>query len=832
MREMFKFLFGDANQKYIDSRLKIVEKINQLEPNFEKKQDNEFPDFSQQLKQKLKDSQSLDDILPQAFGAVREAAKRTLKQRHFDVQLLGGIVLHEGKIAEMMTGEGKTLAATLPAYLNALTGKGVHVVTVNDYLAQRDAVWMGQIYDFLGLKVACLIHEKAFIYDKNWINKEKEQILDKERDQLGSFKVEKDYLRPVSRQEAYQADIVYGTNNEFGFDYLRDNMVYDLNQRVQRGHYFAIVDEIDSILIDEARTPLIIVQPDTQSSEWYKRFAWIVRQLEENKDYEVDEKFHSVNITPEGIAKVEKILNINNLYAPENFSLVHYLDESLKAKALFHKDKEYVVKDGEVVIVDEFTGRLMHGRRFSGGLHQALEAKENVEVKAESKVLGTITYQNYFRLYKKLAGMTGTAQPSAEEFHKVYGLDVVSVPTNKPLIRKDLPDAVYLTKQGKFKALISRILEAYKLGQPVLIGTRSIEMNEYISKLLKKLGIHFEVLNAKNHEREGEIIAQAGRLKSITVATNMAGRGVDIILGGNPPDPEEAKKVKELGGLLVIGTERHEARRIDDQLRGRAGRQGDPGITQFYLSLEDDLLRVFGGDRIKRMMETLNMPEDQPIESKIVSKAVLEAQKKIEGFNFDARKRTLEFDEVLQKQRDAFYKYRLEVLEAEQKRTILNKAKEIIKNLSSKMALMPKEQIIANLENLQILNNDSKNFLEEKINLSQNNQNPDILTPELEKIILSAFENKIENLTKNVPKEDKQRVISGVLKTLFLQILDFLWTQHLEDMEALRESVNIRAWGQRDPLVEYKTESLKLWKGFFDNFESFFIQNFFLGLKA
>ncbi len=832
MREMFKFLFGDANQKYIDSRLKIVEKINQLEPDFEKKPDNEFPDFSQQLKQKLKDGQSLDDILPQAFGAVREAAKRTLKQRHFDVQLLGGIVLHEGKIAEMMTGEGKTLAATLPAYLNALTGKGVHVVTVNDYLAQRDAVWMGQIYDFLGLKVACLIHEKAFIYDKNWINKEKEQILDKERDQLGSFKVEKDYLKPVSRKEAYQADIIYGTNNEFGFDYLRDNMIYNLDQRVQRGHYFAIVDEIDSILIDEARTPLIIVQPDTQSSDWYKRFAWIVRQLEENKDYEVDEKFHSVNITPEGIAKVEKILNIDNLYAPENFSLVHYLDESLKAKALFHKDKEYVVKDGEVVIVDEFTGRLMHGRRFSGGLHQALEAKENVEIKAESKILGTITYQNYFRLYEKLAGMTGTAQPSAEEFHKVYSLDVISVPTNRPLIRKDLPDAIYLTKQGKFKALVSRVLEAYKAGQPVLIGTRSIEMNEYISKLLKKLGIHFEVLNAKNHEREGEIIAQAGRLRAITVATNMAGRGVDIVLGGNPPDPEEAEKVKELGGLLVIGTERHEARRIDDQLRGRAGRQGDPGTTQFYLSLEDDLLRVFGGDRIKRMMETLNMPEDQPIESKIVSKAVLEAQKKIEGFNFDARKRTLEFDEVLHKQRDAFYKYRLEVLEAEQKRTILDKAKGIIKNLSSKMALMPKEQIIANLENLQILNEDSKNLLEEKISLSQNNQNPDILIPELEKVILSAFEKKVENLTRNVPEEDKQRVISGVLKTLFLQILDFLWTQHLEDMEALRESVNIRAWGQRDPLVEYKTESLKLWKGFFDNFESFFVQNFFLGLKA
>ncbi len=829
---MFKFLFGDANKKYINDRFKIVEQINNFEKDYSKKEDKEFPEISKNLKEKLKSGQTLEDILPEAFGAVREAAKRTLKQRHFDVQLLGGIVLHEGKIAEMMTGEGKTLAATLPAYLNALTGKGVHIITVNDYLAQRDAVWMGQIYDFLGLKVSCLVHENAFIYDKEWIKKEKEEVLDQERDELGSFKVEKDYLRPVSRKEAYEADIVYGTNNEFGFDYLRDNMVYNLEQRVQRGHYFAIIDEIDSILIDEARTPLIIVQPDTQSSDWYRRFAWIVRQLNEKEDYEVDEKFHSVNITPEGIAKVERILNIDNLYAPENFSLVHYLDESLKARALFRKDKEYVVKDGEVVIVDEFTGRLMHGRRFSGGLHQALEAKENVEIKSESKILGTITYQNYFRLYEKLSGMTGTAQPSAEEFHKVYNLEVISVPTNRPLIRKDLPDLVYLTKETKFRALISRIMEAYKVGQPVLIGTRSIEMNEYISKLLKKIGIKFEVLNAKNHEREGEIIAQAGRLRAITVATNMAGRGVDIVLGGNPPDPEEAKKVKELGGLLVVGTERHEARRIDDQLRGRAGRQGDPGITQFYLSLEDDLLRVFGGDRIKRLMTSLNMPEDQPIESKIVSKAVLEAQKKIEGFNFDARKRTLEFDEVLHKQRDAFYSYRLKILKEEKEFLLLGKAKEILGSVSLKISSLPKDQVLSTLENLNIFSSEEKDNLMEKINLAENNQDQRVLSEYLKEVFSKAFDKKVEGLIKNVPEADKRRVINGTLKTLFLQILDFLWTQHLEDMEALRESVNIRAWGQRDPLVEYKTESLKLWRGFFDNFESFFVQNFFLGLKA
>ena len=558
------FFWQDANKKYLKKHWPLVEKINSLEKKYSSLKDEDFKDLTLSFKKRIKEGESLDDLLPEAFAAVREAAKRTLNQRHFDVQLLGGIVLHQGKIAEMATGEGKTLAATLAVYLNALTGRGVHIVTVNDYLAQRDTVWMGQIYDFLGLKTSCLIHEEAYLYDSQWQKKE----LDKKRDTLGAFKVIKDFLRPISRKEAYLADITYGNSNEFGFDYLRDNMVYSLEDKVQRGHYYAIVDEVDSILIDEARTPLIISQPDIQSSDWYKRFALIVEKLKEGEDYEVDEKFRSVSLTSSGIRKIEKMLGVTNLYSPDNFHLVHYLDESLKAKALFFKDKDYVVKNNEIVIVDEFTGRLMPGRRFSGGLHQALEAKERVPVKAESRTLGTITYQNYFRLYEKLSGMTGTAQPSAEEFDKVYHLEVVSIPTNKPMIRKDLPDLVFLTKKAKFRNLTKRVLEAYQKGRPVLIGTRSIEMNEFVSRLFEQFNIPHQVLNAKHHEEEGAIIAQAGRLKAVTVATNMAGRGVDIILGGNPPDEEEAKKVKELGGLLVLGTERHEARRIDDQLRG------------------------------------------------------------------------------------------------------------------------------------------------------------------------------------------------------------------------------------------------------------------------
>ncbi|MEK7143785.1 MAG: preprotein translocase subunit SecA, partial [Patescibacteria group bacterium] len=588
MFDFFRKIFGKQNFE------PLIQKINSLESETEKLSGEELKSKSQELKNKAQSGTSLDLLLPEAFALAREAAKRVLNQRHFDVQLIGGAVLHQGKIAEMKTGEGKTLAATLSAYLNALAGSsvggGVHVITVNDYLARRDVVWMGQIYDALGMSVGCLTHESAYLYDPAYNKSQisplkadplraenlKSQISDnkdKERDVLGGFKVVHEFLRPVSRKEAYQCDILYGTNHEFGFDYLRDNLVYDLSHRVQGGYFYAIIDEVDSILIDEARTPLIVAAPDAQSSEYYKVFAKIVSRLSQDEDYFVDEKLKTVNISDAGIDKVEKTLNIKNLYSPENLRLVHYMEESLKAKTLFHIDKNYVVKSvssggKEVIIVDEFTGRLMHGRRYSGGLHQAIEAKEGVEVKQESRTYAQITIQNYFRMYKKIAGMTGTASTSAEEFHKVYGLDVVAVPTNKPTIREDLPDAIYKTREVKYKAAVEKIKERHYAGQPVLIGTASIEHNELLSDLLKQVGIPHEVLNAKNHEREGAIIAQAGKSGAVTVATNMAGRGVDIILGGSPIDPLEAQKVRESGGLFVIGTERHEARRIDNQLRG------------------------------------------------------------------------------------------------------------------------------------------------------------------------------------------------------------------------------------------------------------------------
>ena len=700
----------------------LIIKINALEKDFKKFSDSELKEKSNELKSLAASGYSLDAILPKAFALTREAARRTLNQRHFDAQLIGGIALHQGKITEMRTGEGKTLAATAPAYLNTLTGKGVHIVTVNDYLATRDAVWMGQIYHALGISVGCLTHESAYIYDPT-------ANLDKERDTVGAFKVIREFLQPISRKEAYQCDILYGTNHEFGFDYLRDNLAYDVNSQVQRKEfYYAIIDEVDSILIDEARTPLIIAAPDTESSEYYKIFARIVRNLKENEDYIIDEKFRSAAITDEGIAKIEKTLNIKNLYSTENLRLVHYLEESLKAKALFQLDKHYIVEKGEIVIIDEFTGRKMYGRRYSGGLHQAIEAKEGVAVNQESRTFASITLQNYFRLYQKISGMTGTAQTSAEEFHKVYNLDVISIPTNKPMIRKDLTDMVYKDLDAKYQAATKEIKNRHLSGQPVLVGTASIEHNELLSKLLNQSGIPRELLNAKNHEREGAIIAQAGKLGAVTVATNMAGRGVDIILGGNPPLLEEAVKVREVGGLFVLGTERHEARRIDNQLRGRSGRQGDRGESQFFLSLEDDLLRIFGGERIKKLMETFNLPEDQPIESRLVSRVVNEAQKKIEGINFDARKHLLEYDDVLNKQRMAIYRKRQEMLE-----------------------------------------------------------------------------------------QGKQSQI--------LMMLDTFWMNHLENMEELRESVRLRAYGQKEPLIEYRREGSLMFKGMMEGFEKWFEEN-------
>lgn len=655
---MFKF-FSNPLKKYHG----IVAQINNLEPEIKALGDEDLKKKSHALRDLVTAGDSLNDILPTAFALVREAARRTLGQRHYDVQLMAGAVLHDGKIVEMVTGEGKTLVATTPVYLNALKGEGVHVVTVNDYLALRDTVWMGQIYQFLGLRVACLAHETAYVYDSNWhVKKGGEVLIDKERDATGGFLVQREFLRPISRKEAYQADITYGTNHEFGFDYLRDNLVYTVENQVQRSHAYAIIDEVDSILIDEARTPLIISAPDIESSHHYKNFSRIVSRLEKETDYIVDEKAKSVDITQEGINRVEKALNIKDLYASENIKLVHYLQESLRAKALFLLDRDYVVKEGEVVIVDQFTGRLMHGRRYSGGLHQAIEAKEGVSVQQESRTYAQISIQNYFRLYKKLSGMTGTAQTSAEEFDKVYKLEVVSIPTNKPLVRKDEVDVIYKNEEAKFRAIVNDIKKRGEAGQPVLIGTVSIEKNERLSRLLAEAGIRHEVLNAKNHEREGAIIAQAGKMSAATVATNMAGRGVDIILGGNPPDLEAARRVCDGGGLHVIGTERHEARRIDNQLRGRAGRQGDQGSSQFYLSLEDDLLRVFGGDRLKKMMQSLNVPEDEPIKSGWVAKAIAQAQAKVEGLHFDARKHLLEYDDVLNKQRTAIYKKRQDLL--------------------------------------------------------------------------------------------------------------------------------------------------------------------------
>lgn len=719
------FTLFDPLRKY----KKIVERVNALEGEIQALSDGELKGVSGELRQRAGAGEALNALLPRAFATTREAARRTLGQRHYDVQLIGGMVLHDGKIAEMVTGEGKTLVATLPVYLNALPGAGVHVVTVNDYLAKRDAVWMGQIYHALGMSIGCLAHESAYVYDAQFTTSQVVNMdMDRKRDTTGSFLIQQDYLRPVSRREAYAADITYGTNHEFGFDYLRDNLAYSKEAQVQRAHHFAIIDEVDSILIDEARTPLIISAPDTESSHYYKTFSALVRRLEKAVDYTVDEKMKSVDITQEGITRVEKTLGITDLYAPEHLRLTHYLQETLKAYGLFQLDKDYVVKNNEIVIVDQFTGRLMHGRRYSGGLHQAIEAKEGVAVQQESRTYAEVSIQNYFRLYGKLAGMTGTAQTSAEEFDKVYGLDAVTIPTNRPMVRNNMIDLVYKTIDGKFAAVVLEVKRRHELGQPILIGTASIEKNEQLSRLLLQAGVPHEMLNAKNHEREGAIIAQAGRAGAVTVATNMAGRGVDIILGGNPPDSLDGQKVRESGGLHVIGTERHEARRIDNQLRGRAGRQGDMGSSQFFISFEDDLLRVFGGDRLKGMMEKLDIPEDMPIESRIVGKVIEQAQAKVEGFHFDSRKHLLEYDDVLNKQRKVVYAKR--------------------------------EQLLSSGTPVQVLG-----------------------------------------------------------------ALDSFWMMHLEDMESLRDSVRLRAYGQHDPLVEYRREAHLLYTQMMAQFEGWMKEN-------
>lgn len=771
MKKFVKKVLGDPEAKTLRRLRKRVNEINSYEEQYKKLSTKDLRAKTDELKAKLgKKGNTLDTILPEAFSAVRETAWRQIKQRHYDVQLIGGMVLHEGKVAEMKTGEGKTLVATLPVYLNALEGKGVHVVTVNEYLAQRDAGWMGQIYHALGLSTGVIIPDHSFIYDPTYNNEEHED----ER-----FR----HLRPCTRQEAYGADITYGTNNEFGFDYLRDNMVREVEQLRQRDLHFAIVDEVDSILIDEARTPLIISAPSATSGAAYEQFAKIARQLKRDKHFEVDEKRKTVVLTDAGITYVEKALGISNLYDTENIRTIYHLDQALRAEALFKRDKDYVVtKDGEVVIVDEFTGRLLKGRRYNEGLHQAIEAKEHVDVQEESMTLATISFQNYFRLYEKLSGMTGTAKTEEEEFHQIYELEVVEIPPNKPIARKDNPDMIFRTKKAKYNAIINNVAELQKRGQPVLIGTGAIEHNEELSRLLNKAGIKHEVLNAKNNEREAHIVAQAGQKGSVTLATNIAGRGTDIVLG---------EGIAKLGGLYVVGSERHESRRIDNQLRGRSGRQGDPGETQFYVSTEDDLMRVFGGDRIRVVMDRLRVDDDIPIQNRFISRSLEAAQKRVEGFNFDTRKNVVQYDDVMNRHRVAIYTLRKEVLK---QANITGKIKDFIHEQAEMMSASPESyseefetqlQEVFNLDNAtldKLFDTDAEKFSKE---------------------LIKAVLNKYEEQTKDFGKE----IIEKVERDIYLQVMDNLWMQHLENMDHLRQGIHWISVGQKDPLVEYRRQS-------------------------
>lgn len=747
---ILKTIFGDESSKFLSSTKDLVKEINSLESSFKALKDEDFKEKTEKFKELLasceeKDRQkTLDKILPEAFALVREAGRRVMGQFHYDVQLVGGIALHKGNIAEMRTGEGKTLLATLPAYLNALTGLGVHVITVNDYLSRRDAVWMGPLFSFLGVSVGVINSQNtSYVYDGEHVSSGEGEA---------SFKVAYEYLRPCSRKEAYACDITYGTNNEFGFDYLRDNLARNINEVSQRTHYYAIVDEVDSILIDESRTPLIISSPAEDSEDLYAIFSKISAELKKDEDYTVDEKLRAISLTDKGITKAEGLLGITNIYTEKGIKYVHHLETAVRARALFENNKDYVIKDGEVIIVDTFTGRLQPGRRWSEGLHQAIEAKEGVKVEKETQAVASITFQNYFKFYKKLAGMTGTAETSKEEFFKVYGLNVIVVPTHRGIARIDKGDVIFQTEKGKFQAISKKVKKLHKKGQPVLIGTVSIDKNELLSAYLTSAGVPHTVLNAKNHEKEGEIIANAGQKGAVTVATNMAGRGVDIKLGGIPFSNEAYDEVKELGGLYVIGTERHEARRIDNQLRGRSGRQGDPGETQFYVSLEDDLMRIFGGDKMKSMMGRFGIPEDQPIENRFISRSLENAQAKIEGFHFDSRKHTLEYDNVMNHQRAVVYGRR-------------------------RMMLMGDyEHINSYLSDITID------------------------YPELEQII----------------KEKKAEMGEGpffeTVRKIVLHVTDTLWVEHLETMEYTRSSVNLRAYGQREPLIEYKKEGLRLFK--------------------
>ena len=767
---LIKKIFGDPNEKELKNIRPIVDKINALEPDMERMSDANLQAKTSEFKLRLQKGETLDDILPEAFAVVREASKRVTGMRHFDVQLIGGVVLHRGKISEMRTGEGKTLVATLPVYLNALTGKGVHVVTVNDYLARRDSIDMGRIYNFLGLSVGLIVHEIDF----------------------------------PERKAAYQADITYGTNNEFGFDYLRDNMVVDKDQMVQRELNYCIVDEVDSILIDEARTPLIISGPGEKSADLYKVIARIVANMKEGEDYTVDEKQKQVAPTEAGIAKAEKALGVSNLYDTEHgVDFSHHIMCAIKAKTLMIRDRDYVVKDGEVIIVDEFTGRLMYGRRYSEGLHQAIEAKEGVVVQRESQTLATITFQNYFRMYKKLAGMTGTAKTEEQEFQKIYGLDVIVIPTNKPMIRTDYPDVIYKTKAAKYRAVVKEIVELHKSGQPVLVGTTSITQSEDLSALLKKQGIPHNVLNAKYHEKEAMIVADAGQPGQVTIATNMAGRGTDIVLG---------EGVAEKGGLHILGTERHESRRIDNQFRGRCARQGDPGSSRFYLSLEDDLMRLFGSDKIKGMMDKLGMEEDEPIENKIVTSSIENAQKKVEERNFNIRKMVLEYDDVMNQQREVIYKERRKVLDQEDLRsTVMEFTHKIVDRAMSMYC--PPESYSEDWDLKNLVRYCEEYFApfgelkEEKLaDLGR-----DEIGEYLHKLADDIYASREEEISPEIMRELENLVM--------LKVVDNHWMEHLDAMDMLREGVGLRAYGQKDPLVEYKFEAFDMFEAMIEAIE-------------
>ncbi|MCX8110871.1 MAG: preprotein translocase subunit SecA [Syntrophorhabdaceae bacterium] len=798
---LIKKIVGTKNERELKRIQPIVEQINSLEDGLKRLSDTELKAKTSQFKERIEQGEDLDSILPEAFAVVREAARRTINMRHFDVQLIGGVVLHEGKIAEMATGEGKTLVATLPVYLNALTGEGVHVVTVNDYLAKRDAEWMGPVYSFLGLSVGVILNP----------------------------------LDDDERKEAYACDITYGTNNEFGFDYLRDNMKYSPDECVQRGFNYAIVDEVDSILIDEARTPLIISGPAEESTDKYYKINRLIYQLKKDKDFIVDEKARSAYLTEEGVAKIERLINIDNLYDPRHVDLLHHINQALKAHNLFKRDVDYIVKDAKVIIVDEFTGRLMDGRRYSDGLHQALEAKENVKIERENQTLATITFQNYFRMYKKLAGMTGTADTEAVEFKKIYNLDVVVIPTNRPLIRTNYPDVVYRTEKEKFRAVVKEIEELYRIGRPVLVGTLSIDKSERLSEMLKRKGIPHHVLNAKNHEREAEIVAQAGRKKAVTISTNMAGRGTDILLGGNPTflamtmckgqkgteEYEkalvEAKKICEkekeevikLGGLHIIGTERHESRRIDNQLRGRAGRQGDPGSSRFYVSLEDEIMRLFGSEKVSPLLAKLGMEEDMPIEHPLITKAIESAQTRVEGHNFEIRKYLLEYDNVMNKQRETVYGMRREMMAngdvREQIYEMIEEICESIVNESAPEKVYPEEWDF----------NTIKNRIYETFFFHIDFGNIDYKTITrpgfldlIKSKVFEVYENKIKLFG-----EDEMR---GLEAFIALNSLDTHWKEHLLALDHLKEGIGLRGYGQKDPLREYQKESFELFLDMLD----------------